>query len=299
MQRSAFHFILLSILGASSTGTTLSSAQAIAADHPPAHWVQPQSPIKLFANTHYVGTRGLSSVLVTSAEGHVLIDTGLPQSADVIAQNIRTLGFELGDVKWILNSHAHSDHAGGIAMLQQMTGAKVASSAYGAQTMQAGRATNRDPQYSLADSIPKVAAVEVLEDRQTLSVGNITLTMHSTPGHTPGGTSWTWRSCEQNKCRNFVYADSLSAVSDSTFKYGGDDRYPDALEDFRRTLARIASLECDILITPHPEASDLWSRIDSSALVDATACKRYADQATAKLESRLRDEATQRKSDRR
>ena len=173
-----------------------------------------------------------------------------------------------------------------------MTGAKVASSAYGAQTMQAGRATNRDPQYSLADSIPEVAEVEVLEDHQTLSVGNITLTMHSTPGHTPGGTSWTWRACEQNKCLNFVYADSLTAVSDSTFKYGGDDRYPDALKDFRRTLERIASLDCDILITPHPEASDLWTRIDRSALTDPTACKRYADQATENLEKRLRDEAS-------
>ena len=159
--------------------------------------------------------------------------------------------------------------------------------------MRAGRATDRDPQYAFGDSIPKLAAVEVLSDRQTLIVGDITLTMHQTPGHTPGGTSWTWRSCEQTKCLDFVYADSLTAVSDGSFKYGGDARYPEALEDFRGTLARIASLKCDVLITPHPEASDLWTRIDRSTLTDPTACRRYADHAAEKLEQRLRNESAQ------
>lgn len=263
------------------------------AAEPPALWTQPQQPLQLFANTYYVGTRGLSAVLISSERGHVLIDAGLPQSADAIAANIRALGFKLQDVRWILNSHAHSDHAGAIAALQAMTGAKVASSAYGAQTMQAGRATERDPQHALGDTIPRVAAVEVLKDRQTLNVGDIALTMHETPGHTPGGTSWTWRACEAGKCLSFVYADSLTAVSDASFKYGGDARYPEALADLRGTLARIAALECDVLITPHPEASDLWTRIDRSALTDVTACRRYADNATRRLEDRLRKEAAQ------
>lgn len=291
MQRSALTLLVSTIVGLLSS----LSGHAAPADKPPPHWVQPQAPVKLFGNTFYVGTRGLSAVLVTSAQGHVLIDTGLPQSADAIAANIRALGFKLQDIKWILNSHAHSDHAGGIAALQRMTGASVASSAYGAHTMQAGRATERDPQYTLADTIPKVAAVEVFADRQSLSLGNITLTMHYTPGHTPGGTSWTWRACEQSQCLDFVYADSLTAVSDATFKYSGDDRYPNALEDFRNTLARVASLKCDVLITPHPEASDLWTRIDRSALTDPDACRRYADHAAEKLEQRLRNEAAQAK----
>ena len=288
MQRSALSLLPLTMLSALNMMPC-----AVSADHPPAHWIEPQAPIKLFANTYYVGTRGLAAVLITSAQGHVLIDAALPQSADAIAANVRALGFKLKDVKWILNSHAHSDHAGGIASLQSMTGAKIASSAYGAETMRAGRATQRDPQYALGDAIPKLAAVEVLSDRQTLSVGDIKLTMHQTPGHTPGGTSWTWRACEQNKCLDFVYADSLTAVSDDSFKYGGDARYPEALEDFRGTLARIASLQCDVLITPHPEASDLWTRVDRSKLTDPTACRRYADHAAEKLEQRLHNEAAQ------
>jgi metallo-beta-lactamase class B len=274
------------------------SAVSAAAAEPPALWIQPQPAFKLFANTYYVGTRGLSAVLITSPQGHVLIDTGLPQSAATIAANIRALNFKVEDVKWILNSHAHSDHAGGIAALQAMSGAKVATSAYSAQTLQAGHATERDPQHALGDTVAKVATVEVLDDRQVIRIGDVALTMHHTPGHTPGSTSWTWRACEQDKCLDFAYADSLTAVSDSSFKYGGDARYPNALEDFRSTLARVASLNCDVLLTPHPEASDLWTRIDSSALIDTTACRRYANHATQKLEDRVRNEAAEGMGDR-
>lgn len=257
---------------------------------PPAHWTQPQQAFKLFGNTYYVGTRGLSALLITSDQGHVLIDTGLPQSAELIEANIRGLGFDFKDVKWILNSHAHSDHAGGIAALQAKSGAKVASSAYGAQTMRAGRATDRDPQHALGDKIPPIAAVEILKDRQALNLGELKLTMHETPGHTPGGTSWTWRACEAGTCLNFVYADSLTSVSDASFKYSGDARYPEALADLRRTFARIASLECDVLITPHPEATNLWTRVESGTLAQDTGCRDYVEAAEKQLERRLQKE---------
>src|SRR5690606_1534479 len=136
------------------------------------------------------------------------------------------------DVKLIVNSHTHSDHAGGIAELQRLSGAKVVASPAAAASLERGRGGKDDPQDEYGDSFPRVTSVETIADRQSLEVGEISLTVHFTPGHTPGGTSWTRRSCEQDRCLNLVYADSLTAVSDDSFKYTGDERYPAALKDF-------------------------------------------------------------------
>ena len=115
---------------------------------PCAEWNKPLEPFQIFGNTWYVGTGGLSSILVTSDKGHILIDGGLPQSAALIAANIRKAGFKLEDVKLILNSHTHYDHAGGIAALQRASGAKVAASPLAAAALEQGGPTEDDPQFT-------------------------------------------------------------------------------------------------------------------------------------------------------
>jgi len=262
-------------------------------------WYQEQAPFRIFGNTYYVGTRGLSAILITSDAGHVLIDGTLPDTASLVAKSIRALGFRVEDIELIVNSHTHSDHAGGIAELQRLSGASVAASAEAARAMERGRGERNDPQYELGDTIPPIDKVRVVRDRETLRVGKTEITVHYTPGHTPGGTSWTWTSCEGERCAKMVYADSVTAVSDDSFKFSGDARYPSILADFENTLRTIESLPCDILIAPHPEAVDLWSRLarreagSKDGFMDRGACKAYAQAGRQRLHARVEREKAQ------
>jgi len=259
-------------------------------------WAQPQPPFRIFGNTYYVGTKGISVVLIASDAGHVLIDAGLPESARHVTDNVRALGFKIEDVKVILNSHAHSDHAGAIAALQKSSKSTVFSSPEGAAALAQGHGSTNDPQFEFGDSFPPVANTKTVDDGETVRVGRLEVTVHYTPGHTPGGTSLSWKSCEKDRCLNLVYADSLNAVSDNSFKYSGDPRYPNALEDFRRTLRKLESLPCDILISAHPEFSELWERLDArqagkqDALIDPSMCRRYVGAARKRLENRIASE---------
>jgi metallo-beta-lactamase class B len=273
-----------------------------------ATWNIPQVPFRIYGNTYYVGPHGLSSILVTSSAGHVLIDGALPESVPQIVANIRTLGFRIEDVKLIVNSHAHFDHAGGIAELQRLSGARVVVSAWTSEVMTKTGVARNDPQYGVVSPIALVAHVETLSDNETFNVGQVAVTAHLTPGHTPGGTSWTWKSCEAGNCLDMVYADSLSPVSADGFKFTGSREYPNAIQDFKKSFSFLRTTPCDILLTPHPEASSLWDRVEarrsppkpdpaksdpptSDPMVDSSACRHLADMFEDKLRERLAEEA--------
>jgi metallo-beta-lactamase class B len=264
-----------------------------------AQWNAPQAGFRVFGNTYYVGPRGLASILVTSDAGHVLIDGALPESAPLVADNVRRLGFRVEDIKLILNSHVHYDHAGGIGELQRLSRAKVAASAASARVFERGQSGPDDPQYGGLPPIARLEGVEVVADGQTVRVGTLEITAHMTGGHTPGGTSWTWTSCENGRCRQMVYADSVTAVSSRDFRFTSSKGYPAALADFERSFAFLEQVSCDLLLTPRPEASDLWGRLakresgDPDGFVDTTACRRYAERGRAGLRTRLESERSQ------
>jgi metallo-beta-lactamase class B len=259
-------------------------------------WNKDQAPFRIFGNTYYVGTRGLSSLLITSADGHALIDGALPQSAPLIARHVEQLGFKMSDVKIILNSHVHFDHAGGIAELQRISGAKVIASDIAANVLRSGQVDRSDPQFGHLMPYPGSENVEALGRRESIELGRLQLSVMHTPGHTPGGTSWRWKSCEAERCLDIVYGDSLTAISDDTFKYGGDERYPKAAADMKAGIAALAAAKCDILIAAHPDATGLWSFFDEhgkgngAQLIDSSACERYAAAAAARFEKRLKSE---------
>ena len=263
-----------------------------------ATWNATQAPLRIYGNTYYVGVRGLTSVLIASDQGHILIDGDLPESAPKIAASIRQLGFRVADVKLILNSHVHFDHAGGIAELQKLTGAEIAASASSAKVLEAGRAGADDPQAGQLADIPRVNHVRAIKSGETLRVGPLEVTAHLAPGHTPGGTSWSWKSCEKSRCLDIAYVDSLTAVSNDTFLFSRNTTYPGVLKDFEQSFATVSALPCDILLTPHPQASNLWGRLESrdhgaaDALVDPGACRRLAEAARKQLEDRLAKEAS-------
>ncbi|MEP6618757.1 MAG: subclass B3 metallo-beta-lactamase [bacterium] len=263
-----------------------------------ATWNAPQRPFNLHGTTYFVGTHGLSAVLITSPGGHILIDGGLNESAPLIASNIKALGFRIEDVKLIVNSHDHYDHAGGIAELQRLSGAVVAGSPPSAAVFKSGAVGRDDPQYGIAFAIAPVLNVRAIADGDTLRVGSLAIVAHFTPGHTPGGTSWTWRSCQAGSCRDVVYADSQTPVSADGFLFTSNTAYPGAVRDFERSEATLESLRCDILITPHPDQSSLWERVarkdggQVDALVNPQACKDYAATARKALAKRIATETT-------
>jgi len=279
----------LSASGAPATAPK-EPAEVCAAD---AGWDDPAVPRKIYGNTYYVGTCAISSILVTSGEGHILIDGGTEVGASLIEANIKTMGFRLEDVKILVISHEHWDHAGGIAKLQQDTGAKVYARKSAAATLERGKSDRSDPQFEVAEPMAKVAAVERLADGQTLKVGNIELRAHATPGHTPGSTTWTWRSCEGELCQNLAYVDSLTAISDDVYRYSDEKTNPGVLAAFQKTLEDIAALPCDIVLTPHPSASQMWQRIGKEAeqpLIDAEGCRNYAAKGKKGLDARIAKE---------
>jgi metallo-beta-lactamase class B len=275
----------------------LSGALALAAalTATPAAWSGPQAPYRIHGNTWYVGSEGLASILVTSDAGHVLIDAPLEANVPMIESNVRALGFRVEDIRVILNSHAHFDHAGGIARLARDSGAEVRASAAGARALRSGGDDPDDPQRGSADRYAAVDVAATFADGDVVRVGALALTARLTPGHTPGSTSWTWRSCEQSQCVDIVYADSLTALTANGYRYS-DPAHPGRVADFRRGLEVVAKLPCDILVTPHPGASGFDQRLarreagEKGALVDRGACRRYAEEAGTRLDGQIEHE---------
>lgn len=254
-----------------------------------ASWNEPQVPYRLFGNTYYVGTAGLAVILIDSGDGLVLLDGALPQSVPLIAANLEALGFSLGDVRLVALSHAHYDHAGGIAALQRASGARVVTSRHAANTLARGDLLEDDPQFGGdTTAFPAVSGAEIVENGASVVVGDVTLTAVYTPGHTPGGVSWTWQSCAAGECRRFVYADSLGPVASDAYRFGDG-----AAEQVRASAAAIAQLDCDILLAPHPFLFRMQEKLEqgSSAFIDGGECAAYADNALESLERRLQREA--------
>lgn len=250
---------------------------------------KPAPPVRIHANTYLVGTCGISSILIVGDQGNVLIDGGPEEAADLIAGNIRELGYRVQDIKFILMSHEHFDHVGGIARLQRMSGATVVTSAPAAKVLSSGTPSKDDPQFGVVKPFPAVAVGRIVADGNKIRLGNLMLTAMTTPGHTPGALSWRWVGCDGGVCRTIVYADSLNPISNDTYRYSD---HPAVVAAFRASIAKIAASPCEILLTPHPDASDMPSRLAAGKpLLDENACRAYAASVSKKLDDRLAKEA--------
>jgi metallo-beta-lactamase class B len=251
-------------------------------------WDKPAPPVRIHANTYLVGTCGIAVILVTGSAGHVVIDAGTEVGAEIVAANIRALGFKLADVKYLLHSHEHIDHVGGIARLQALTGATLVASAPAAQVFATGTAGRDDPQAGMHPPLPIATVGRIIADGGTVRFGDLMLTAMATPGHTAGALSWRWESCDGGVCRTMVFADSLSPVSRDDYLFSA---HPATLAAFRQSLAKIAATRCEILLTPHPSASALPARLAKGrTLLDADGCKNYAAALTKRLDERLAKE---------
>jgi metallo-beta-lactamase class B len=259
-------------------------------------WNRERAAFRIHGDTWYVGVEGLSVLAIDTDAGVILLDGALPQSVQPIEKNLAAMGRSLADVRLIANSHAHFDHAGGIAELARRSGATVLASVAGAAALKRGGPTEADPQYGFGDTMnafPAVAEVRALTDRESITLGELTLTAHYTPGHTPGATSWTWRSCEADQCVDIVYADSLNAIAAPGFRFSNGDY----AVRFAAGIERLAALPCDIVVAVHPEMTDTFAKLAANArdpsrnaFIEPGGCRKYADAAHKRLAFRLSEE---------
>jgi metallo-beta-lactamase class B len=244
-------------------------------------WNRHLEPRRVFGTTYSVGVAGISAVAIDTGDGLILLDGGLPQTAPMIDGNLGRLGLRTADIRLILNSHAHYDHAGGIAALQRASGATVVASASGARAIEQGEPDADDPQFGFGretNRFPAATRLRVVKDGEVLRLGSVAVTAHLTPGHTPGSTTWSWQSCEGSKCQQIVYADSLNPVSAPGFRFTGGGTTADRIPEFRRSIAKVSALPCDILIAVHP------------SFAEGKTCRTYAGDALKRLEQRIAEE---------
>jgi metallo-beta-lactamase class B len=251
-------------------------------------WSKPGPPFRVQGNTYYVGTCGISAILVVGNKGDILIDGGPADAGDLVAANIKKLGLKPSDVKILLHTHEHHDHVGGLARLKQLTGAQLWASPSAAKALEAGTAQPGDPQFELHNSFPAVKVDKVLDGDPVVTLGNLTLHGFATSGHTPGAFTWQWRSCEAAVCKAIVYADSLTAVSGDHYRFSDHPAY---LAKFRASLDKVAALDCDVLLNSHPSAGGMRDKLVKGDLAGPPLCKDYAENLRKRLDERLAKEA--------
>lgn len=267
---------------ATAADTPLPQLQAYTVDP---SWLQPMAPLQIADHTWQIGTEDLTALLVQTADGAVLLDGGMPQMASHLISNMKVRDVAPQDLRLILLSHAHADHAGPVAELKRRTGAMVVANAESAVLL--ARGGSNDLHFGDSITFPPASTDRIIMDGEVVTVGGIAFTAHFMPGHTPGSTAWTWTDTRDGKPVRIAYADSLSAPG---YQLQGNARYPHLVEDYRRSFATVRGLPCDLLLTPHPRASNWNYAAGSKASDKALNCKAYADAAEKKFDAQLAKE---------
>jgi metallo-beta-lactamase class B len=244
MQRSAAALLVLGVL--------LSLPAGAQKDATSRSWNQPVEPYKILGNVYYVGASDITSYLITTPEGHILLDGGFEETVPIIRESVKKLGFKIEDVKILLNTHAHYDHAAGLAELKKLTGAAFHVSERDAPL----HARGGKDDFAFGDRFlyPPITADRLLKDGDKVTLGGVTLTAHLTPGHTPGNTTWTMKAEEGGKS----YA--VTFVSSPTINPGvvltNNPKYPEIAEDYAKTFRVLKSLPCEVFLGSHANFFD-------------------------------------------
>ncbi len=253
-------------------------------------WNEPTAPFTIIGNIHYVGTATVSAFLITGDKGHILIDGVVPQSVPQITRNIKTLGFEVAQVKYLLNSHAHIDHAGGLAGLQRASGAVMVASAADKPFLEAG-AVDHGPTSGVA--FPPVRVDRVIGDGDTVTIGTVTLTAHLTPGHSPGCTSWSMPvTGKDGKAHRAFFHCSATVAGQSLVP----EAYPGMVAAFRATFAKLRTQKADVFLANHDNFFDLAGKRarlaagDGDAFVDPGEFGKFNAGMETAFEAALKDQ---------
>jgi metallo-beta-lactamase class B len=215
-------------------------------------WLLPFEPMKIIGNIYYVGTDLISSFLIVTPAGNILLDTGPIEMLPQVKANIEKLGFKVKDVKMLLNSHSHFDHCGGFAEFKRNAGATVVASKLDGEGMMRGG--KGDFYWGDDLAYEAVKPDRIVSDGEPIELGGVSLTAHLTPGHTKGCTSWSMRVNEDGKNYDVLFLCGLTA---SLYKLNNNDKYPNIVEDERNTLQKLRGMHADVLLASHGFYFDL------------------------------------------
>ena len=218
-------------------------------------WNTPGEPFRAIGNIYYVGTRELAAWMIATPRGGILLDAALPESAPLIEQNLKTLGFSVKGIKILLNTHAHFDHSGGLAQIKRDSGAGLGASAGDRESLESGRYLGSEDVQAMA-SVP-VHVDRLIADGEEISLGNVTLTAHLMPGHTRGCTSWTMTVIEAGIPHSVIFYCSTSVAAN---RLAPREQYPGIVADYRSTFDKLRTMKADVFLGIHQGFFRLWEK---------------------------------------
>ena len=221
----------------------------------PSNWTAPTKPFHVIDSVYYVGTEGISAWIIRTPKGLILLDVGMPDAAPLVEENIKALGFKLSDVKILLNSHAHIDHAGGLAKLKVDTGAMLIASAGDRYALEKGVYEGSEDVHLL--DFPAVKVDRLIGDGETVELGGVKLTAVLAPGHTKGCTGYSLPVTDRGVTHQAFFFCSASVAAN---RLAPNPQYPGIVDDYRRTFARLKTIKADVLLAPHAEQFDLVAK---------------------------------------
>lgn len=249
-------------------------------------WNKPLAPFRIADNLYYVGVKGIASYLIVTPDGDILLDTGFRESVPLVEASIRKLGFRVTDIHILLLSHAHADHAGGLAAMKAATHARLLVSPADAPVLERGG--KDDFAFANRMQFPPVKPDALLQDGVPVTLGGVQMTPHFTPGHTKGCTTWTMTARDHGQLRHVVFACSLSAPG---YQVVNNPKYPGMLKDYHESIAKMRALTCDIFLAAHPEQFGMAAKLAElkahpdgpNPFVDPAGYRAYLDESEADL----------------
>jgi metallo-beta-lactamase class B len=249
-------------------------------------WNTPFPPHKVIGNVYFIGSKELASFLITTPEGHILINSDFESTIPLLRSNVEKLGFKFSDIKIILGSHAHGDHMEGDALLKEYTGAKVMAMEQDVAALKVMKPGGKEHPID-----------RVLKDGDKVSLGGMTLTANLTAGHTAGCTSWTFQAEDGGKKYNVLVVCSVGVNADYQL-VGPKRNYPTIVEDYRKSYARLRAMNVDVFLGAHPNFYDMEAKYAKLAsggpnpFIDPVGLKSYVDQKEREFNAMLQKQQT-------
>ena len=263
----------------------------------------PRAPVHLIGNIHWVGHSQVGAFLLKTSQGYILIDSTSTEQWPWVRANLEKLGIKPRDIKIMLNLHAHQEHMGGFAMMKELTGATIVLSRATADEVATGGRT--DFRENGSEQYQPFKADRIVEDGETVTLGDVTLTAHLTPGHSKGTTTWTTTVHEDGKTYNVVFMGGMAVPGIDRSPLLDNPRYPNVVTDYQRAFAKLRSLSCDVWFYPRAttirldeKLKRLSADVKPNPFVDPVGCQWYIDyyeyEFADQLAQQLRARAAQR-----
>lgn len=259
---------------------------------------QPFEPFKIIENIYYVGASDIASYLITSEKGHILIDSGFEETVPMIEKNVKKMGFDLKDVKILLNNHAHTDHAGGLKLLKEKTGAKLYSVKEQAEVLEVG--AKDDFRFGNLMTFKPVKVDKIIKDGQQIKLGKSKLKTHLTPGHTKGCTTFTSEIKHNKQKLNIIF---LCSVSSLDYNLIDNPKYPNHSQDFIYTFNKLKRMKVDIFLGSHAQFFKMSKKValmkkdrSTNPFIDSQGYKDFVARMEKSFQKKLAKQKEKRKN---